>query len=124
MKGHSFQASVAFSFSNKTTRTSHHRISMNLCSLSCLVKFCVQLVSQFLKGKPYLTVQNGRHLNLFIVITSQPKSQKYNYKKRFYGFFTESDYKSLAHLAVALIVITIKEKTRWPPPGNIFFVTT
>ena len=25
--------------------TSHHRISMNLCSLSCLVKLCVQLVS-------------------------------------------------------------------------------
>ena len=38
--------------------------------------------------------------------------------------FTESDSKSVAHLAVALTDITIMDNPRWPPPRNIFFIAT
>ena len=35
--------------------------------------------------------------------------------------FTESDFKSVAHLAVALTDITVMKNPRWPPPKNLFF---
>ena len=35
--------------------------------------------------------------------------------------FTESDFKSVAHLAVALTDITVMKNPRWPPPKKLFF---
>ena len=34
--------------------------------------------------------------------------------------FTESDSKSVAHLAVALTDITVMKNPRWSPPRNLF----
>ena len=61
MKGHSFQGSVAFS--NTMTRTRHHRISMNLCSLSCLVKFCAQHGNVVRKHADGTCSCFGQHVN-------------------------------------------------------------